>query len=325
MLPTPPALRPVRRALRRLRDRARRAAIVLLYHRVAEVEPDPWSLCVAPAHFEEQMAVLAARGDVGTLGDLSAAVAAGRRPPHRVVVTFDDGYADVAETALPTLERAGIPATLFVTTGGLGGAREFWWDTLERCVLSPEALPADLTLAIGGRVHEVRTVTVPRAELHDQLHGLLGHAAAWERETALRALASAIGIERMVRPTHRRLSATDVRTLGRHALVTLGAHSVSHPYLSALAPDEQAREIGEGRRFLQALTGVPVLDFSYPHGDHDVETVRLVRQAGFRSACGTQCETAWSGSEPYAIPRIEVPDLDGEGFARWLTEWVGAA
>jgi len=324
-VPTPSALRPVRRALRRLRDRARRAAVVLLYHRVATVDVDPWSLCVAPNHFEEQMAVLAARGDVGTLGDLGAAVAAGRRPPRRVVVTFDDGYADVAETALPMIERAGVPATLFVTTGGLGGAREFWWDALARCVLEPESLPEQIALTIGGRSHEMRTAETPRPVLHDRLHGLLGHAAAWERDAALRALATAIGIEPSVRPTHRRLSPTDVRTLSRHPLMTLGAHSVSHPYLSALPPDEQEREIDEGRRFLQALTGVSVLDFSYPHGDHDAATVGLVRRAGFRSACGTECETVWSGSDPYAIPRVEVPDLDGESFARWLTDWVGPA
>src|SRR5258707_784388 len=104
----------------RLRDRLRGRRVVLLYHRIARIERDPWSLCVTPEHFAEHLDVLRAwrrvRLDQIGSGRLS------------VAITFDDGYADNLHEAARLLIRSDTPATFFLATGYLGGAREFWWD-----------------------------------------------------------------------------------------------------------------------------------------------------------------------------------------------------
>jgi len=314
--------RSVRRTMRRTRNRLRRASVVLLYHRVAEGFPDPWSLCVSPAHFREQMDVLRARG-VRSLDALAGDVVAGRR--HRApAVTVDDGYADFATTALPILRAANVPVTLFVTTGTLVADAEFWWDELERIVLAAPSVPDTLWIEIGSLPFSWSLATDgDRRALYHALHQRVGRLDGARRSRALADLRQWAGVAAVCRPTHRPLSEAEVAAVAADPGVTIGAHTVSHSYLGALPLAEQHHEIHASRRTLEAITGRPILDFSYPHGDHEPETMTCVRQAGFRLACGSACAPIARDVDPFDLPRVEVPNFGGAAFARWLDEWVG--
>jgi peptidoglycan/xylan/chitin deacetylase (PgdA/CDA1 family) len=103
-----------------------RIPMILMYHSVADTAEDPHQLCVAPSRFAEQMAMLQRLGLRGvSIGSLVDAMRVGR---HRglVGITFDDGYVDVLEGALPDLKRRGFTATVFIIAGRLGGTNE--WD-----------------------------------------------------------------------------------------------------------------------------------------------------------------------------------------------------
>ena len=100
--------------------------MVLMYHGVAEEAEDPNQLCVTPRRFAEQMTWLKRRGLRGVgIGTLVDEMRAGR-PRGLVGITFDDGYVNVLEAALPELQRHGFTATMFVISGRLGGSNE--WD-----------------------------------------------------------------------------------------------------------------------------------------------------------------------------------------------------
>ena len=128
-------------------------ALVLMYHRVCEVEVDPWGLCVTPPRFAEHLQVLRKDYRVMTLRELAAAQGRGALPARTVAVTFDDGYCDVLHEAAPLLEDAEIPATVFLVSGKLGTNEEFWWDELERIFLHPGVLPPVLELRLAGVDH----------------------------------------------------------------------------------------------------------------------------------------------------------------------------
>jgi peptidoglycan/xylan/chitin deacetylase (PgdA/CDA1 family) len=98
---------------------------VLMYHSIAERPPRGTAgLAVRPGAFAEQMALLKERGfapvPFSALADPSPD--GGALPPRPVVITFDDGYADFHEAALPVLASEGFAATVFVTTGWLSDA-----------------------------------------------------------------------------------------------------------------------------------------------------------------------------------------------------------
>jgi peptidoglycan/xylan/chitin deacetylase (PgdA/CDA1 family) len=100
--------------------------MILMYHGVAEVTEDPNALCVTPSRFAEQMTWLKSHGLRGVgIGTLVDAIHAGRAR-GLVGITFDDGYVNVAEAALPVLLRHGFTATMFIISGLLGRSNE--WD-----------------------------------------------------------------------------------------------------------------------------------------------------------------------------------------------------
>src|SRR5919198_193499 len=98
---------------------------ILFYHRVAD-EDDP--LAVSLRQFREQMELLAAYGyEVVGLAEAVELLERGFSPARTIALNFDDGFRDVAENALPTLERLGFRATVFVPTGVIDGTAAFPW------------------------------------------------------------------------------------------------------------------------------------------------------------------------------------------------------
>jgi peptidoglycan/xylan/chitin deacetylase (PgdA/CDA1 family) len=122
------------------------SAVVLMYHRVADVRLDAYGLAVSTARFAEHVELLTRLGCVVPLAEVT------RPGATRLAVTFDDGYADNATAAAPLLQAAGLPATYFITTGRLGG-RRFWWDRLAFAFLGEHSLPPGIDVPVAGRDH----------------------------------------------------------------------------------------------------------------------------------------------------------------------------
>jgi peptidoglycan/xylan/chitin deacetylase (PgdA/CDA1 family) len=98
---------------------------ILGYHRIAD---DRHSLCVRPARFRKQMAMVLDHGyEPIALGRALDLLDAGPVPARHVAVTFDDAYLDNLRHAVPILRDLGIPATIFVPTRIVDGTASYWW------------------------------------------------------------------------------------------------------------------------------------------------------------------------------------------------------
>lgn len=105
---------------------------MLLYHRVTDLEPDPHRLAIPPDRFKSHLDAIVRFGVPMSLAAMLDAARQGALPAGAVAVTFDDGYADNLANAAPLLVDAGVPATMFLSTGAIVNRREFWWDEYER-------------------------------------------------------------------------------------------------------------------------------------------------------------------------------------------------
>jgi len=298
-----------------------------MYHRVARVCHDPWRLAVTPEHFAQQIEVLTQARRVVPLRHLEAQLREGRIRPGVAAVTFDDGCADLLTAAKPVLERFECPATIFLTTGAVGSAREFWWDELTRLVLEPPTLPGFLTIEIAGRTHRWQLDDAPRSpgeahatsrlELYRSLWTLLRPLDQAVRLRSLDALAAWAGTDTVAPPESRPLTAAEVRRLVG-GLTEIGAHSITHPSLPGLSRAGKHAEVLGSRRACEELVGRSIDTFAYPYGDLDLDTIAAVREAGFTLACATAPGGLTTRSDPLRLPRVAIDDLDGNVFARRL-------
>ena len=345
----------IRRWVERLRRTARQPpgsisgrqrVLILLYHRVAEPSPDPWSLAVTPRHFAEHLEVLREHARPMQLRQLSETLLdSGNLPDRSVIVTFDDGYADNLHNAKPLLESYDIPATVFLATGYIGHGHEFWWDELDRLLLQPGALPESLSLTVNGATHRWELGEAARYSEEDSRHHR--HWKAWEeapnprhsmyyslwkllypmiegeQQRVLHELRRWAGAEPAGRASYRPLSLKEVVTLARGGLVEVGAHTVTHPALAALPPASQRDEILESKTRLEEILGRRVSSFAYPYGSLSAETAGIVRETGFDCACSTRRGFIEQFTDPFQLPRIHVRDWDGDRFARRLSKWFG--
>ena len=101
---------------------------ILLYHRVALVDNDPYRLCVSPQNFHAQIKFLKENYKIIPLVKLVQDIRLEKIQNNSVVITFDDGYADNLYNALPILEELQISATIFLTSGYVGQDKSFYWD-----------------------------------------------------------------------------------------------------------------------------------------------------------------------------------------------------
>jgi len=340
----------LRRAVRCFKNSLTPRALILLYHRVAEVGLDPWRLCVTPQHFAEHLEIVRKHGRPMQLRQLTQALRNGNLPRRAVVVTFDDGYGDNFYNAKPLLERYDIPATVFAATGYIGHEREFWWDDLDRLLLQPGMVPETLRLSVNGSTYQWdlgeaahyssdayqhhlswnvghKDDPTPRHSLYRSLHKLLRPLAEDERRKVLKDVLTWADAESTVRATHRILSPDETAYLAEGELLELGAHTVTHPVLSALPVAVQRSEIRRSKTHLEEILGRSVTGFSYPYGfraDYTSETVAIVREAGFAYACSAFTDVVKRGTDCFQLPRVPVQNWDGEAFARRLgrlAEW----
>ena len=288
--------------------------LILMYHRVADVRVDPWDLAVHPARFDEQMDVVSRTRMPVPIDWLVGEISAGRRPQKAVAVTFDDGYLDVLRAAKPVLEKHDVPATMFLTTGTLGAPYGFWWDRLSEAVLTVSAAPDRMRLSFA------EVSARDRHELHLALWRTIRVLGPTERERAVDEVAHALGTAELPRAPV--MNRDEVRELATGGLVTIGAHSVSHPSLPSLSDAEQQREMEESRNVVEDIVGEPVRRFAYPFGDFDERAERLARTVGFDFAVSTLPGVAVSRRELFRLPRYAVGNWGGERFEAALRSFV---
>jgi peptidoglycan/xylan/chitin deacetylase (PgdA/CDA1 family) len=293
--------------------------LILCYHRVAESVEDPFHLCVSPGNFAAHLEEISRAREPSTIAD---AFAPSRRP--RVVVTLDDGYRDNLTNALPIAESAGVPITVFVTSGILGDHHGFWWDRLGTLLRSRPPHVKEMDLPAGGR-----NVRLPvgssglRADL-DLVRRHLLPLRVTEIERALDAVSEQWQADSAPPPDAGTLTLKDLLRLEASDVVTIGAHTVDHVRLRDRPVQEQQDTIAGSKSELEQSIGKPVRHFAYPFGhrdEFDEHSVDAVRSAAFDTACTTVPGTARPSADPYRLPRRLVMDWGRLRFRIQMQRW----
>ncbi len=125
--------------------------LVLMYHRISEYDSDPYSTFVSPQNFENHLEILKQLGEVIPAAAIPENCTRKIGRGLKFVLTFDDGYRDNFETALPLLEKKRMPAVFFIVERGNQTFPAYYWDVLQGIFLETEQLPGEFIAILNGR------------------------------------------------------------------------------------------------------------------------------------------------------------------------------
>lgn len=309
-------------AVRRIRSGGRRI-LILSYHRVVDdftgaVQTALPGLLISRETFRRQLLDVREAGYQFVPLAEALDVISGRKVARRdlCVVTFDDGYRDVYLHAFPVLKELEIPATVYVSSGLIGTHKRFnhdrlfhlfsavqargfkpFYDALPPCaagVLEPmsggrisvsEAVDAFLASQPGGIVHRLCEALAQQLGGGPELLPDDGAPMTWDE---CREMAAA-GID-------------------------FGAHTVSHTVLPMEDPDRAEWEIRQSKAEIERQLGRPCVDFAYCNGWYSDEMVRMLVQAGFRSAVTTEDLPNRIGGDLFTLKRKVLWENFSVGF-----------
>jgi peptidoglycan/xylan/chitin deacetylase (PgdA/CDA1 family) len=287
--------------------------IFTLHHvrpaREAAFQPN-YHLEITPEFLRATLKHLRARGvDIISIDEMHRRLVARDFARRFACITFDDGYRDNCDFALPILREFDAPFTLYVAGEFADGIGRLWWIALERIVIKAERIVVEIdgsTLQI-----DASTVTAKQAafaQLHQWLRSLPGGN---DLRREISALCARHGVDETTISRELCLSWDELKPFSQHPLVTLGAHSLTHCNLAKQTEAVAARELADSRARIEHKLQRPALHFAYPYGDRHAAGPRefaLARAAGYKTAVTTRPGMMFPENADHltALPRMSL-------------------
>ncbi len=262
---------------------------VLAYHRVTNHKTRDFdafrpNVSATPALFADQLDYLAARFEIVSERDILLWLLEGKPlPQYPLFITFDDGYQDNFEIALPALKSRSMPATIFLTTGYIDDRRPFDWDLAAYCFHHTPLDEATLPY-MGARSWNG---AASREKLTQSWLERLKLLSDQERQLAINALPTLLHVSK---PngffSGKQMSWEQIRAAG-DAGISFGAHTKNHPILTRVPAEKAKAEIADSKRRIEAETGQSVNLFAYPNGmatDFNPQIQQMVKELGMQAA-----------------------------------------
>lgn len=254
---------------------------VVMFHRTLTPDDPRWRSCdpdytLATGWLAESLAFFKRHYNVVSLAQVLASRRDGAAlPPRALLITFDDGWADNADYALPELQRAGLPALMFVVADAVGTRQPFFQERLIAAWRRGALRVADVAAAMQPHLAKA---WVPADESIGSLReaiARLEQLPAPQREAILAPFMAALddGLRHMV----------DVGELERLEAggVALGLHGKTHTPMT-VAPDLDAELAGARGALAQRLGRAPGAEsMSFPHGAFTPVIAQQARDAGY--------------------------------------------
>ncbi len=236
-----------------------------------------------------------------------------RLEEERVALTFDDGYRDQLELAVPMLDRLGLPATFFLVPGLLEGTVQAWWEQLAWIFTRATRE----SVVWEGQTVGLRSPAERRASLGAVLENLKRRDRRG-RDATLEELLDRCAPEGKLEEQAAFLDWDGARQLARRGF-TVASHSLVHNILAEEPGPEQEQDLLVSRRQLEQELDLPVELLAYPNGkrpDYSQATIAAAARAGYAHALTTIEGWNRPATGPYEVRRfVQQPERGAPGLA----------
>jgi peptidoglycan/xylan/chitin deacetylase (PgdA/CDA1 family) len=223
--------------------------------------------------------------------------------------TFDDGYRDNRDFALPVMREFDAPFTVHVASDFAEGRGKLWWIALETVIARASAIEVEIR-AVASRI-DTSTPAAKQAafdRLHDWLRALPGRN---DLAREIDALCDRHGIDQAAICGELCMSWDELKPFADEPLVSIGAHSITHCNLAQQTAEIASEEMSVSRARIENAVEQPVAHLAYPYGDRLAAGRRefaLARAAGFKTAVTTRPGMIYPESADHltALPRVSL-------------------
>jgi peptidoglycan/xylan/chitin deacetylase (PgdA/CDA1 family) len=288
-------------------------SVFMLHHvrpaRDAAFQPNS-HLEVTPQFLRAMLAHLRSRGvDIVSMDELYRKLTERDFSRRFACFTYDDGYRDNRDFALPIMREFDAPFAVYVTSDFAQGAGHLWWIALEMVIAKASSIEAEID-GVATRI-DTSTLSAKYAafeRLHDWLRGLPGRD---DLTREIGALCARHGIDQVAICRDLCMSWEELKLFADEPLVGIGAHSVTHRNLAQQEDEIASHEMATSRARIEDAIQRPVQHFAYPYGDRVAAGRRefaLAKAAGFKTAVTTRPGMIFpeSAEHPTALPRVSL-------------------
>ena len=287
--------------------------IFMLHHvrprRDAAFQPNR-HLEVAPEFLRAMLAHLRSRDvDIITMDELHRRLTERDFSRRFACFTFDDGYRDNRDFALPVMREFEAPFTVYVASDFAEGIGRLWWIALEMVIAKASSIEAD----ISGVATRLDTSTPAAKEaaferLHDWLRELPG---AGDLPREMQALCARYGVDETAICRELCMSWDELKAFAQDPLISIGAHTITHCNLASQSREIACQEMTTSRARIENALQRPVVHLAYPYGDKIAAGARefaLAQAAGFNTAVTTRPGMMFPESAGHltALPRVSL-------------------
>ncbi|MEO1207724.1 MAG: polysaccharide deacetylase family protein [Pseudomonadota bacterium] len=293
------------------------AGVVFMGHHVApckgqDFEPNR-TLRISPEFLDAVICEVRARGfDIISLDAVpdrlkTAARTGGRSQPF-ACFTFDDGYRDNRDYALPVFEKYNAPFTIYVPSDYADGKGDLWWLSLEQAIRKA----AFVRISMDGAYRRFDTETAQQKQLaYHEIYWWLRTLPENRARSVVQELAASAGIQSENLCKSLVMNWDELRDLADHPLVTIGAHTNSHRSLAKLSQSEVRKEMVQSIARIEDELATPCHHFSYPYGSEDAATQRefqIAKDLGILTAVTTRKGVLYGdmANTLTALPRLSL-------------------
>ncbi|MDI6786391.1 MAG: polysaccharide deacetylase family protein [bacterium] len=284
--------------------------IILMYHRVLNVDPDyPFDedlISATPENFEAQMKYLNDQYKVITFDDLPSILNnKGKNYDPKIIITFDDGYLDNYLYAYPILKKYQIPATIFLTTDYIDGKRElFWWDEVAYFIKKTSKSHINIDKVGNYPLHKPHL----KKKAIIKIQMILKKMSEEEKNNTLEKLKSICEVT-TCQLENMFVSWTQIKEMSNHD-ICFGAHTCSHIIVTRASLANAEEEIIRSRKIIEEKIGKKIKIFSYPNGkndDYSQDIIKVLQRNKFDYATLTIDginSLKYIANNPYALRRV---------------------
>ncbi len=269
-------------------------------------------LRVTPEFLEEVICDIKEAGfDIISIDDVPQRISEGNSDRPFACFTFDDGYKDNFENALPVFQRHNAPFTLYVPTDFIDGKGDLWWLILERAIAGLDEVHVEMD---GMKRHFKAETAKEKNATFNEIYWWLRRIDEDEARAAVSHLAEVAGIDTSNLCRTLLMSWEELKEFANEPLVTIAAHTKGHYALAKLDAERAFAEMKDGITRLEQELGKPCRHFSYPYGDAKSAGPRefeFAKKLGMKTAVTTQkgLIRARHAEALTALPRLS---LNGE-------------